>query len=141
MAVANLAFVIFLSLRNTPLTFLTAYSYERLNVLHQVAGYSTIAYAMAHAVVYIVAVCYKLPLTNQASSEALLTLPLSGPSWITSTNFYTRFRSSVLRRVLPCSSSSEAHYCSESSNTKPSISSTSSCLLSSSSPSACTDRI
>ena len=60
-------------MRNTPLAFLTAYSYERLNVLHQVAGYSTIAFAIAHAVVYTVSVSCKLPLTNQASFETLLT--------------------------------------------------------------------
>lgn len=45
-------------MKNTPLGFLTACSYELLNVLHQIAGYATIAYAMAHAMVYIVAVSF-----------------------------------------------------------------------------------
>lgn len=55
LAVSNLAFVTFLSLKNTPLGFLTSYSYERLNILHQVAGYCTITWSLLHAVVYIVA--------------------------------------------------------------------------------------
>jgi predicted ferric reductase len=45
-----LALVIFLALKNTPLAFLTAYSYERINILHQAAGYCTIAFAMGHGV-------------------------------------------------------------------------------------------
>jgi len=47
--------VTFLSLKNTPLAFLTAYSYERLNVLHQVAGYSTVFWVLLHGVIYIIA--------------------------------------------------------------------------------------
>lgn len=53
-AVANLAFIVFLALKNTPLAFLTAYSYERLNVLHQVAGYATVFWAILHAVLYLI---------------------------------------------------------------------------------------
>src|SRR5882724_9712477 len=49
MAIANVAFITFLALKNTPLAFLTAYSYERLNPLHQAAGYITITYAFLHA--------------------------------------------------------------------------------------------
>lgn len=52
---ANLVFVIFLSLKNTPLAILTAYSYEKLNFFHQVAGYSLIACTMSHTVVMLVA--------------------------------------------------------------------------------------
>ncbi|KAL3417212.1 ferric reductase like transmembrane component [Phlyctema vagabunda] len=51
--IANVAFITFLSLKNTPLAFLTAYSYERLNVLHRTAGYVTVICAVMHGVVYI----------------------------------------------------------------------------------------
>jgi predicted ferric reductase len=54
-AVSNLVLATFLSLKNTPLAFLTTYSYERLNILHQVAGYSTVFWVLLHAVVYIIA--------------------------------------------------------------------------------------
>ena len=49
MAIVNVAFVTFLALKNTPLAFLTAYSYEKLNPLHQVGGYTTIIYVFLHA--------------------------------------------------------------------------------------------
>ncbi|TGJ81668.1 hypothetical protein E0Z10_g7105 [Xylaria hypoxylon] len=52
MAVGNLAFVVFLALKNTPLAVLTVYSYERLNSLHQIAGYTTLLYTILHAVLY-----------------------------------------------------------------------------------------
>ncbi|KAL5331823.1 hypothetical protein ACEPPN_001361 [Leptodophora sp. 'Broadleaf-Isolate-01'] len=50
MAIANIAFVTFLALKNTPLAFLTAYSYERLNILHQVAGYTTVIFSLLHGI-------------------------------------------------------------------------------------------
>ncbi len=50
MAIGNAAFITFLALKNTPLAFLTAYSYERLNVLHQMAGYTTVTYAVLHTI-------------------------------------------------------------------------------------------
>lgn len=43
-----------MALKNTPLAFLTAYSYDRLNVLHQAAGYCTVLFALLHAVLYII---------------------------------------------------------------------------------------
>ncbi|KAI1750807.1 ferric reductase NAD binding domain-containing protein [Xylaria castorea] len=52
MATGNLAFVVFLALKNTPLAALTAYSYERLNGLHQIAGYTTLLYAILHGAMY-----------------------------------------------------------------------------------------
>lgn len=52
MAVVNLALVIFLALKNTPLAFLTAWSYERLNILHQVSGYATVVFVILHASCY-----------------------------------------------------------------------------------------
>ncbi|KAF8851173.1 hypothetical protein BDZ45DRAFT_632015 [Acephala macrosclerotiorum] len=53
MTLINTAFIVFLALKNTPLAFLTAYSYERLNLLHQVGGYSTIIFALLHAITVI----------------------------------------------------------------------------------------
>ncbi|KAI2470946.1 ferric reductase NAD binding domain-containing protein [Annulohypoxylon bovei var. microspora] len=52
MATGNMVFVVFLALKNTPLAFLTAYSYERLNVLHQIAGYTTMLYVILHGSIY-----------------------------------------------------------------------------------------
>ncbi|CAJ2503027.1 Uu.00g104210.m01.CDS01 [Anthostomella pinea] len=52
MAAGNMALVVFLALKNTPLAFLTAYSYERLNGLHQIAGYTTLLYAILHGTIY-----------------------------------------------------------------------------------------
>ncbi|KAI1142538.1 ferric reductase NAD binding domain-containing protein [Hypoxylon sp. FL0543] len=52
MATGNLVFVVFLALKNTPLAILTAYSYERLNVLHQIAGYATAIYMIIHGSIY-----------------------------------------------------------------------------------------
>ncbi|ORY62987.1 ferric reductase like transmembrane component [Pseudomassariella vexata] len=52
MATANLALVVFLSLKNTPLAILTSYSYERLNVLHQISGYATAVYMVLHAAIF-----------------------------------------------------------------------------------------
>lgn len=49
---ANFAIVVFLALKNTPLAFLSAYSYERLNGLHQVAGYTSFVYLVLHAAMY-----------------------------------------------------------------------------------------
>ena len=46
--------VVFLALKNTPLAFLTAYSYERLNGLHQIAGYTAFVQAILHGVIYVV---------------------------------------------------------------------------------------
>ncbi|OTA98741.1 hypothetical protein M426DRAFT_28159 [Hypoxylon sp. CI-4A] len=52
MATGNMVFVVFLALKNTPLAILTAYSYERLNILHQIAGYTTMLYAILHGSMY-----------------------------------------------------------------------------------------
>jgi len=38
-------------LKNTPLAYLTSYSYDRLNILHQVGGYTTVTYVFLHAIV------------------------------------------------------------------------------------------
>ncbi|KAI1325438.1 hypothetical protein F5Y16DRAFT_401438 [Xylariaceae sp. FL0255] len=47
-----MAFVVFLALKNTPLAIITTYSYERLNKLHQIAGYTTLIYVILHASIY-----------------------------------------------------------------------------------------
>lgn len=49
---ANFVLVVFLALKNTPLALLSAYSYERLNSLHQIAGYTSFAYLVLHAAMY-----------------------------------------------------------------------------------------
>ncbi|TLD28185.1 hypothetical protein PspLS_03231 [Pyricularia sp. CBS 133598] len=48
----NLALVVFLALKNTPLAFLTAYSHERLNNLHQLAGCVTFLMVVLHSILY-----------------------------------------------------------------------------------------
>lgn len=50
MAITNTAFITFLALKNTPLGILTGYSYERLNQLHQVGGYTTVTFVCLHAI-------------------------------------------------------------------------------------------
>ncbi|KAL2129389.1 hypothetical protein VTI74DRAFT_7847 [Chaetomium olivicolor] len=52
LALSNMALVVFLALKNTPLAFLTAYSYERLNCLHQIAGYTMFVLVVLHASMY-----------------------------------------------------------------------------------------
>lgn len=49
---SNMAFVVFLALKNTPLAFLTAYSYERLNCLHQISGCLMFIMMVLHASCY-----------------------------------------------------------------------------------------
>ncbi|KAK4100057.1 hypothetical protein N658DRAFT_516945 [Parathielavia hyrcaniae] len=51
-SLVNMVLVVFLALKNTPLAFLTAYSYERLNCLHQIAGYTVFAAMAFHAALY-----------------------------------------------------------------------------------------
>ncbi|KAK2021010.1 ferric reductase like transmembrane component [Colletotrichum zoysiae] len=52
LSIVNITFLVFLALKNTPLGYLTAWSYERLNVLHQIAGYVTMALIIVHGVTY-----------------------------------------------------------------------------------------
>lgn len=52
MVVCNFCVVVFLALKNTPLAVLTAYSYERINILHQIAGTTTFVYLILHASMY-----------------------------------------------------------------------------------------
>lgn len=54
MTTVNMCFVVFLALKNTPLAFLTAYSYERLNCLHQISGCLTFVCMAIHAICYTV---------------------------------------------------------------------------------------
>ena len=50
----NLCVLVFLALKNTPLGFLVGYSYERINILHQAAGYTTVLFTALHAIMYAV---------------------------------------------------------------------------------------
>jgi predicted ferric reductase len=43
-----------LAIKNTPLAFLTSYSYERLNILHQAAGCCTVISVVLHAILQLV---------------------------------------------------------------------------------------
>ncbi|KAB5515238.1 ferric reductase NAD binding domain-containing protein [Coniochaeta sp. 2T2.1] len=52
MTTGNMCVVVFLALKNTPLAFLTAYSYERLNCLHQISGCLTFVCMVVHAACY-----------------------------------------------------------------------------------------
>ncbi len=44
----NIALLFILALKNTPLGVLTGYSFERLNFLHQIAGYTTVFESFIH---------------------------------------------------------------------------------------------
>ena len=59
MALLNMTFITLLALKNTPLAYLTAYSYERLNPLHQIGGYATVAYMFVHMVTLVQAFTLK----------------------------------------------------------------------------------
>ncbi|RKK09427.1 hypothetical protein BFJ66_g9310 [Fusarium oxysporum f. sp. cepae] len=49
LAVANLCLTVFLSLKNTPLGFLTGWTYDRLNSLHRASGLMTSALVVTHS--------------------------------------------------------------------------------------------
>ncbi|KAL2264934.1 hypothetical protein VTJ83DRAFT_7444 [Remersonia thermophila] len=51
-SLGNMVIVIFLALKNTPLSFLTAHSYEQLNGLHQIAGCVMFILMVLHAALY-----------------------------------------------------------------------------------------
>ncbi|KAF4460245.1 ferric reductase like transmembrane component [Fusarium albosuccineum] len=52
LAVANICLTVFLSLKNTPLGYLTGWSYERLNSLHRVTVLTTFVLVVVHAASY-----------------------------------------------------------------------------------------
>ncbi|KAG6079459.1 hypothetical protein E4U30_000767 [Claviceps sp. LM220 group G6] len=81
LATANLLFVIFFALKNTPLAFLTAWSYERLNCLHRVCGYGALVHTIIHAS------CYSYYFTNTGQASILLRTSdimgiVAGGSWV-----------------------------------------------------------
>ena len=49
----NIAFLFFLALKVQPLGFLTGFTYERLNNLHQIAGYTTVVLALMHTLAFV----------------------------------------------------------------------------------------
>ncbi|KAI0107018.1 ferric reductase NAD binding domain-containing protein [Nemania sp. FL0031] len=52
LATGNLAVLVFLALKNTPLAALIGYPHNHLNYFHQVAGYVTIGLMILHAALY-----------------------------------------------------------------------------------------
>ncbi|KAG6008197.1 hypothetical protein E4U21_004796 [Claviceps maximensis] len=81
LAIANLIFVIFLALKNTPLAFLTAWSYERLNCLHRICGYAAVVHTVIHGS------CYSYYFVNAGQSSILLRRSdimgmVAGGSWV-----------------------------------------------------------
>ncbi|KAF9765142.1 hypothetical protein IL306_002618 [Fusarium sp. DS 682] len=52
MAIANLLVVVLLSLKNTPVVMFMTSSYERLNIIHRIAGYTTLVFAIVHSCSY-----------------------------------------------------------------------------------------
>ena len=53
LTLCNLCLTVFLALKNTPLSPLAGRSYESVNVLHRLAGYTTIVTMLLHSSVYI----------------------------------------------------------------------------------------
>lgn len=49
---ANMLVLVFLALKNTPLGWLSGWSYERLNIFHQVAGYAAVVHTILHGCAY-----------------------------------------------------------------------------------------
>jgi predicted ferric reductase len=58
MALANTALLVLFAMRNTPFAFLSAWSYERLNFLHRVVGYMTLAQVAVHLSLYSIYFCH-----------------------------------------------------------------------------------
>jgi len=52
LSVANLVLIVFLSMKNTPLAYLTAWSYDKIHILHQIAGYTVMALVIIHGACY-----------------------------------------------------------------------------------------
>ncbi|KAF4342389.1 ferric reductase transmembrane component [Fusarium beomiforme] len=52
MAIANILIVVLLAIKNTPVVIFMTSSYERLNVLHRIAGYTTLIFAIVHSCSY-----------------------------------------------------------------------------------------
>ncbi|KAI1126535.1 ferric reductase transmembrane component 5 [Nemania abortiva] len=52
LATGNVALLVLLALKNTPLAFLMGYPHNHLNYFHQVAGYMTISLMLLHAALY-----------------------------------------------------------------------------------------
>ncbi|OAA72742.1 Ferric reductase-like transmembrane component [Akanthomyces lecanii RCEF 1005] len=52
LSMTNMLFSVFLALKNTPLAWLTAWSYERLNILHRYSGLFAVLHMIIHACCY-----------------------------------------------------------------------------------------
>ncbi|KPM45558.1 hypothetical protein AK830_g947 [Neonectria ditissima] len=53
MTAANITLAVFFGLRNTPMRQLTTETYNRLNFLHRIVGYTAIAQVLLHATLYL----------------------------------------------------------------------------------------
>ncbi|SMY18926.1 unnamed protein product [Zymoseptoria tritici ST99CH_1A5] len=53
LALCNLCLVMFLGLKNTPLSPLAGRSFDQVNVLHRFCGYTTVALSIIHSVMYV----------------------------------------------------------------------------------------
>jgi hypothetical protein len=52
LATANMCLTFVLAMKNTPLSLLTSFSYEKLNILHQATGYMTATLAILHGMYF-----------------------------------------------------------------------------------------
>ncbi|KAG5927873.1 hypothetical protein E4U42_001670 [Claviceps africana] len=81
LAIGNLLFLVFFALKNTPLAFLTSWSYERLNCLHRVCGYAAVVHVVIHGI------CYSYYFVHAGRSSFLLRPSdimgiVAGVSWV-----------------------------------------------------------
>ncbi|KAH8804906.1 hypothetical protein F5884DRAFT_835327 [Xylogone sp. PMI_703] len=56
---SNICLLVFLAMKNTPLSFMTSYSYKYLNILHRLAGWTTMAMIVLHVILYLIAYSYR----------------------------------------------------------------------------------
>ncbi|KAK0616286.1 ferric reductase NAD binding domain-containing protein [Immersiella caudata] len=94
MGLGNLAFVVFLALKNTPLAILTAYSYERLNCLHRIAGYTVFLYIILHAALYTAYFNSTGRMVTMYAERKMIAAIVAGFALLTGV-----FASTVLRRI------------------------------------------
>ncbi|KAM0552461.1 hypothetical protein ACHAPJ_008022 [Fusarium lateritium] len=66
MAAANIVLCVLFGLKNTPLAFIALRSYDQLNILHRVVGYTTVIEVLLHPV------CYAVRYARQGSWKTLI---------------------------------------------------------------------
>lgn len=82
-ATANLVLLTFLALKNTPLAFLSAQSYERLNVFHRFTGVITILAMLGHVSVYIAELYQSSSLKRLLQLEQIMGIVAGGSMVVT----------------------------------------------------------